>query len=183
MGTLTASAGLSGEMEPLPAGVTAAHSRREGIMKLIATLIYDLPIAVASRLAWLAPLLARVTVGWVFASTGWGKLHNLPKIIDYFTELGVPYPQYQAPFASANEFVCGLLVLFGLATRIAAIPLIIVMLVAIRTAQWANVDSIPALLGLVEWAYLAIFAWLAIAGPGPVSIDGLIARMTGRDKV
>jgi len=183
MGTLTAPARLLRQDEAASLDAVAASSRREGIMKLIATLIYDLPIAVASRLAWLAPLLARVTVGWVFASTGWGKLHNLPKIIDYFTELGVPYPQYQAPFASANEFVCGLLVLFGLATRIAAIPLIIVMLVAIRTAQWTNVDSIPALLGLVEWAYIAIFAWLAIAGPGPVSIDGLIARMTGRDKV
>ena len=183
METLTAVAKLLHRDEAPSPGAVAASSRREGIMKLIATLIYDLPIAVASRLAWLAPLVARVTVGWVFASSGWGKLHNLPKIIDYFTELGVPYPQYQAPFASANELVCGLLVLFGLATRVAAIPLIIVMLVAIRTAQWENVDSIPALLSLVEWAYVAIFAWLAIAGPGPVSLDGLIARMTGRDKV
>jgi len=41
---------------------------------VIATLLYDWPCAVASRLTWLAPLLARVTVGWVFATTGWGKL-------------------------------------------------------------------------------------------------------------
>ena len=61
-------------------------------MNLIATLIYDLPSAVARRLAWLAPLIARLTIGWVFVSTGWGKLHNLQKIIDYFTELGIPYP-------------------------------------------------------------------------------------------
>ena len=39
-----------------------------------------------------------------------------------------------------------------------------------------------ALVGLVEWAYIAIFAWLAIAGPGPVSIDRLIARATKRDE-
>ena len=148
---------------------------------LIATLFYDLPSAVGRRLAWLAPLLARITVGWTFAVTGWGKLHNLQKIIDYFTDLGIPYPQVQAPFASANEFVCGVLVLIGLATRVASIPLIIVMLVAIRTAQWENVDSFAALVGLVEWAYIAIFAWLAIAGPGPVSIDRLIARATERD--
>ena len=44
------------------------------------------------------------------------------------------------------------------------------MLVAIRTAQWENVDSFAALVGLVEWAYIAILAWLAIAGPGPVSV-------------
>jgi putative oxidoreductase len=150
-------------------------------MESIALLVYDLPSAVGRRLAWLAPLVARLTVGCVFATTGWGKLHNLQKIVDYFTELGIPYPQYQAPFASANELVCGLLVLVGLATRVASIPLVIVMLVAIRTAQRGNVDSLAALLGLVEWAYIVIFAWLAIAGPGPVSVDALIARATQRD--
>jgi putative oxidoreductase len=147
---------------------------------VIATLLYDWPCAVASPLTWLAPLLARVTVGWVFATTGWGKLNNLQKVIDYFSDLGIPYPQIQAPFASANEFVCGVLVLLGLATRVASIPLIVVMLVAIRTAQWENVDSIAALLGLVEWSYIVIFAWLAIAGPGPVSLDALIARALKR---
>lgn len=161
----------------------AARRQTEDVMNVIATLLYDLPIAVARRLAWLAPLLARVTVGWTFAVTGWGKLHNLPKIVDYFTELGIPYPQIQAPFASANELVCGVLVLLGLATRIASIPLIVVMLVAIRTAQWENVDSLAALVGLVEWAYVAIFAWLAIAGPGPVSLDHLIGRAANRDEV
>jgi len=145
--------------------------------------VYDLPVAVGDKLAWLAPLVARLTVGWVFASTGWGKLHNLPQIVDYFRELGIPYPELQAPFASANEFVCGVLVLVGLATRLAAIPLIFVMLVAIRTAQWENVDSVTALLGLVEWSYVALFAWLAIAGPGPISIDGLIARYAKRERV
>ena len=151
-------------------------------MGVIATVLYDLPSAVATRLVWLAPLLARVTVGWVFVTTGWGKLHNVQKIIDYFTELGIPYPQIQAPFASANEFLCGLLVLVGLATRVASIPLIVVMLVAIRTAQWENVDSAAALLGLVEWSYIAILAWLALAGPGPVSLDALIARALKRTR-
>ena len=152
-------------------------------MDLIATLIYDLPSAVARRLAWLAPLIARVTIGWVFVSTGWGKLHNLQKIIDYFTELGIPYPQYQAPFASANEFVCGLLVVVGLATRIASVPLIIVMFVAIKTAQWGNVDSLAGFFGLTEWAYVAIFAWLALTGPGPISLDRLIASAMNRQEI
>ena len=151
-------------------------------MSVIATLVYDLPSAVAARLDWLAPLLARITVGWVFVLTGWGKLHGIQKVIDYFTELGIPYPQIQAPFAAANEFVCGLLVLLGLATRIASIPLIVVMLVAIRSAQWENVDSAAALFGLVEWLYIAIFAWLAIAGPGAVSLDALISRALKRTR-
>jgi len=152
------------------------------MMGAIATLLYDWPCAVAARLSWLPPLMARVTVGWVFATTGWGKLHHLQKVIDYFSDLGIPYPQIQAPFASANELVCGVLVLLGLATRVASIPLIVVMLVAIRTAQWENVDSATALLGLLEWSYIAIFAWLAIAGPGPVSLDALIARALRRSR-
>jgi len=152
-------------------------------MNLIATLLYDLPGAIARRLAWLAPLIARLSIGWVFVATGWGKLHNLQGIIDYFTQLGIPYPQYQAPFASANEFVCGLLVLVGLATRIASIPLIIVMFVAIKTAQWGNIDSLSSFFGLTEWAYVAIFAWLAIAGPGPVSLDRLIASAANRQEI
>ena len=152
-------------------------------MNLVATLLYDLPTAVARRLAWLPPLLARVTVGWVFATTGWGKLHNIEKIVDYFRDLGIPHPELQAPFAAGNELVCGVLILVGLATRIASIPLIIVMLVAIRTAQWENVDSPAALLGLVEWAYVALFAWLAISGPGPISLDYLIGRATNREEV
>jgi len=167
MAALTAPASTLRQAEASSLDATTSRSSRKGFLGLIGGVVYDLPIAVAARLYWLAPLLARITVGWVFVSTGWGKLHNLQKIIDYFTELGIPYPQYQAPFASANEFFCGLLVLVGLATRVAAIPLIFVMLVAIRTAQWENIDSLAALLGLVEWAYIAIFAWLAIAGPGP----------------
>jgi putative oxidoreductase len=151
-------------------------------MSVIAALLYDWPCAVAARLAWFAPLLARITVGWVFVTTGWGKLHDIQKVVDYFAELGIPYPQVQAPFASANELVCGLLVLLGVATRIASIPLIVVMLVAIRSAQWQNVDSAAALLGLVEWSYIAIFAWLAIAGPGPVSLDAIIARALKRSR-
>ena len=162
-------------LEPTP-------SKRDA-MNAIATVLYDWPAAIARRLDWLAPLVARVTVGWVFTTTGWGKLHSIDKIVDYFRDLGIPYPEIQAPFAAANEFVCGALILVGLATRVASVPLIIVMLVAIRTAQWENVDSLAALLGLVEWAYIAIFAWLAIAGPGPVSLDHLIGRAANREEV
>ena len=156
---------------------------RKDAMNLIATVLYDWPVAVARRLDWLAPLLARITVGVVFAVTGWGKLNNLEKITAFFGELGIPYPQFQAPFASATEFVCGTLLVVGMATRVASIPLIIVMLVAIATAQWENIDSLSALLGTVEWAYVAIFAWLALAGPGPISLDYLLGRAANREEI
>src|SRR5271154_3193115 len=83
----------------------------------------------ALHLAPIGPLVARIVVGEVFMNTGWGKLNHLPKIIDLFVELGIPAPQIMAPFVSGVEFVGGLCLLLGLFTRIAAPPLVIVMVV------------------------------------------------------
>jgi putative oxidoreductase len=133
-------------------------------------------LQVTSRLEWLPPTVARFTLGWVFLLSGWGKLHNLPKIVDFFRELGIPAPELQAPFASANELVCGALLLVGLASRIATIPLMITMVVALITAQRENVGSLNDLFGLVEYLYIALLGWIAVAGPGPLSLDALLVR-------
>ena len=127
---------------------------------------------------WLSPTIARLTVGLVFFQSGWGKLHDLEKITSYFTELGIPNPAFQARFASTAEFVCGGLLLLGLATRFAVVPLIVTMCVAIRTAQWENVDGIGSLVGLLEFSYIALLVWLGTDGPGPLSLDRLISRVT-----
>lgn len=139
----------------------------------------DFAECMTGALAWLPPTLARIAVGWVFVQTGWGKLHNLEQVVGFFTELGIPFPQLQAPFVATTELVCGALVLAGLMTRFAAVPLVATMVVAIATAQWPNLDSLAGLLGLVETLYIVLFVWLAVAGPGPLSLDGLVERMQG----
>ncbi len=139
--------------------------------------IRRLTLAVADALAWLPPTLARFTVGWVFLWSGWGKLHDVDAIVQFFGELGIPYPELQAPFASATELVCGALLLAGLFTRLASVPLIVVMLVAIVTAQRANVSALGDLFGLVEFLYIALLVWLGVAGPGPLSLDAALARV------
>jgi len=48
------------------------------------------PERVARHLEWLAPLFARITVGYVFMLTGWGKLHNLPEVVANFTSFHPP---------------------------------------------------------------------------------------------
>lgn len=131
---------------------------------------------IGSSLRWLSPTIARLTVGLVFFQSGWGKLHDLDKVIGFFTELGIPNPAFQARLASTAEFVCGGLLLLGLATRFAVVPLIVTMCVAIRTAQWENVDGIGSLVGLLEFSYIALLVWLGTDGPGPLSLDRLIAR-------
>ncbi len=134
-------------------------------------------LAVADQLQWLPPTLARLTIGWIFLWSGWGKLHNLDAIVEFFGSLGIPYPELQAPFASATELVCGALMLVGLCTRLASVPLIIVMIVAIVTAQRENVTSLGDLFGLIEYAYIALLIWLGVAGPGPLSLDHVLLRL------
>ncbi|HRY08221.1 MAG TPA: DoxX family protein [Hyphomicrobiaceae bacterium] len=130
----------------------------------------------ARAFGWLAPLFARIVVGWVFMWTGWAKLNNLPVMIENFTEWGIPWPAIMTPFVSGLEFVGGVLLILGLLTRIAAPGLVITMVVAVIAAKWAYVDSLETLLGFEEVAYMALFGWLAIAGPGPISLDWLVQR-------
>lgn len=135
---------------------------------------------ISNKLAWLPPLLARLTIGIVFAKTGWGKLHNLDQIREFFTELGIPAAHIQAPLVAGCEFVGGLLVLVGLATRVATLPLMGIMAVAILTAKREELLAPSALFGFEEWSYIVLLAGLAVLGPGRVSLDAVIARLWGQ---
>ena len=132
---------------------------------------HELAARVGGALSWIPPTLARLAVGLIFFQSGWGKLHNLSQVTDYFTELGLPAPGFQALLASTTELVCGGLLLVGFLTRFATVPLIVTMLVAIRTALWDQVDGLSSLFGLSEFLYIVLLAWLGTNGPGPISID------------
>src|SRR3954447_21795866 len=150
-------------------------------MNFIVNLLVILPARIASHLIWAGPLLMRMVVGYVFMLTGWGKLNNLPQMIQNFTDWGIPFPQLLTPFVSGVEFFGGILLILGLFTRIPAAMLAAVMLVAIKSAKWENVDSLETLLGFEEMTYFAAFLWLAIAGPSAVSLDRLLLRTTGNE--
>jgi putative oxidoreductase len=149
-------------------------------MKFLVSYLIEWPKSVAQHLTWLAPLFARITVGWVFMWSGWGKLQGLPQVTQNFVEWGIPLPQVLAPFVSGVEFVGGIFLLVGLLTRISAGALGITMIVAIKSAKWADVDSLETLLGFDEFEYLALFLWLAIAGPGAASLDHWLERWYGK---
>lgn len=148
-------------------------------MTALVRLLIDAPERLSRPLAWLGPLAARFVVGWVFLWAGWGKLQNLPQITQNFVEWGIPFPGVMTPFVAGIEFVGGVLLLVGLFTRIAAPTLVVVMVVATLAAKLDQVDSLEALLGFEEVAYMALFGWLGVAGPGPVSLDYLLQRWTG----
>jgi putative oxidoreductase len=152
-------------------------------MKFLVRWFIDWPQSVARHLMWLGPLFARLVVGWVFLWSGWGKLNNLSQVTENFVGWGIPFPHFFTPLTSGIEFFGGLFLLLGLYTRISAGALGVTMIVAIKSAKWADVDSLETLLGFDETAYLALFLWLAIAGPGVVSLDYLLQRRYGHAEV
>src|SRR5258708_20419774 len=119
-------------------------------MQLVIDWLIGWPERVAKHFAWLAPLFARITVGWVFMLSGWGKLNNLPQITENFIGWGIPFPHGLTPLTSGIEFFGGLFLLLGLLTRISAGALGVTMIVAIKTANWAAADSPATLLALPD---------------------------------
>jgi putative oxidoreductase len=128
----------------------------------------------ADRISFLGPTLARLTVGLVFMGTGWGKLHSLPDVTDFFASLHIPAPAFNARLTAATEFFGGLAILLGLGTRLVALPLAFTMVIAIVTAKRGDITGLTALVGFEEWSYLVFFLWLAVAGAGPLSLDRLV---------
>src|SRR5580692_11574110 len=117
------------------------------MLKVLVQWLIEWPRRIAGHLAWLAPLFARIVVGWVFLLSGWGKLHNLPAVTENFKGWGIPFPHLLTPFVSGVEFLGGLFLLAGFLTRISAGALGVTMIVAIAAAKWADVDSLATLLG------------------------------------
>lgn len=93
-------------------------------------------------------LLVRLIVGLIFLSEGIQK-YLLPDIIGTgrFTQIGFSHPAFWAYFTGSFEILCGILILFDLVTRFAAIPLLVIMLTAFVTTKW------PILVGKGFWAF------------------------------
>ena len=112
---------------------------------------------------------------------GKGKLLHLDKTTNFFAGLGIPHPHINAIVAASTECFGGLLIIAGLLTRLVSIPLAFVMVVAIATAKMGEVSGFGDFVGLSELAYLLIFVWLAVAGPGAVSLDNLICKLFSKE--
>lgn len=134
---------------------------------------------ICGKLAWLPPLATRITVGWVFAETGYGKLfNNLSGFIHYLESLGIPYAGIQGPLVAICELVFGALLMLGCMTRISALPLIGIMVVAIPTAKMQDISSASDLFSLFEFLFIILLCWLVIYGAGSVSIDRFCRKKT-----
>ncbi|RPI16697.1 MAG: DoxX family protein [Acidobacteriales bacterium] len=128
-----------------------------------------------------ATLLIRLVVGCVFLSEGIQKFLFSDQLgVGRFTKIGIPSPEVMAPIVGCFEIVCGSLLLLGLLTRLAAAPLIVIMLVAITTTK------IPILLRSGFWSMaheartdfsmLLGSLFLLIVGAGCWSLDARVAH-------
>ena len=127
-----------------------------------------------------ANLIIRLAVGGVFLLEGIKKFLFAEQWgAGRFARIGIPVPLFMGPFVGAVETVCGLLLLLGLFTRLASLPLIIDISVAITTTK------VPIFVKSGFWpmeaeartdfSMLMGLVFLFIAGAGPLSVDWFIA--------
>ena len=141
-----------------------------------------------------AAILIRLVVGAVFVSEGFQKFLFSEEVgAGRFAKIGISNPETIAPLVGIVEIVCGTLIIFGLLTRLVAVPLILIMLVAIVSTK------IPILLGYefmgfslrkvsyygfwgfmhesrTDLAMLVSSIFLLIVGAGRISIDDFLAK-------
>lgn len=123
-----------------------------------------------------------MAVGLIFFTQGLLKFIDPKMGVVRFARIGFPYPAFIAHFVGTFEIVCGLLVLAGLFTRFASIPLLIVILTAIATTKvpellhpaqgfWFMVSD-----ARTDFAMTMCLIFLIIAGAGAWSLDAFRSR-------
>jgi putative oxidoreductase len=126
-----------------------------------------------------AVLLIRILVGWVFLSEGIQKFLFSDSLgVGRFVKIGIPWPQVMAPFVGVVEIVCGSLLLIGFLTRLASVPLLIDICVALYSTKivtlaknglWSTLHEartdVSMLLGLL---------FLVFVGGGSLSLDAIL---------
>ena len=126
-------------------------------------------------------IIIRLMVGAVFLSEGIQKfLFSAIRGAGRFEKIGLPSPEFLGSFVGAFEIVCGALILLGLLTRLASIPTLVIMMVAIATTKFevlAN-DGFWAMMhgSRTDWAMLLGSLFLIIKGGGNWSIDKKLSK-------
>lgn len=142
--------------------------------------LYSLLIRIGNALQSPLLLVVRLYWGWQFIQTGWGKLHNIGHVIDFFTSLGIPAPALNAWFVSSLELVGGILLILGLGSRLIALLLAGDMLVAYVTADreaFSSFFSDPGkFYGATPYTFLFASLLIFIFGPGKFSVDYLLEK-------
>jgi putative oxidoreductase len=148
---------------------------------------YALLVGGGNSLQSIFLLFVRLYWGWQFFQTGWGKLHNLPHVIEFFTSLGIPAPTLNAYFVSSLECFGGILLAVGVGSRLLALMFVFDMLVAYITADRAALFSIFSkpddFYAAAPYTFLVASLIILIFGPGRLALDYVIERKWTRRSV
>jgi len=132
------------------------------------------PFLLAVRLYW----------GWQLVQSGWGKLHNLDKVTDYFTSLGLPMPAQMAVIISCVELFGGIFLALGLLSRLTALVLTVNLIAAYiigdREALLSIFSDPDKFYAAAPYTFLIASLIVLIFGPGKVSLDTLLNRLLGK---
>ena len=128
-----------------------------------------------------AVFVVRLLVGWVFISEGIQKFLFPDALgVGRFIKIGIPFPEFFGPFVGIVEIVCGGLILVGFLTRVAAVPLLIDMVVAIITTKLPMISKSGiwpmAHEARTDFSMLLGCLFLLFVGAGVWSVDSLVTR-------
>lgn len=147
---------------------------------------YNFFIRFGGNLQSLFLLYMRVTWGHQLIIFGWEKLHSIEKTAGFFASLHISNPYFSAYLTGWVELLGGICLIVGLASRVASIPLIIIMLMALSTAHAPEISGFRFLfepLSLVRQApypFLITALLVFIFGPGRISLDAWLKRWSER---
>jgi putative oxidoreductase len=132
-------------------------------------------------------LFVRVYWGWQLAQSGWGKLHHLANVTEFFTSLNLPFPAQTALAISCLEFFGGIFFALGLFSRLTALVLTVNMIVAYITADreallsmFSNPDKFYA---AAPYTFLVASLIVLIFGAGKIAVDTLLSHLMGTPAV
>jgi putative oxidoreductase len=126
-------------------------------------------------------LIGRVLLGWYFLIDGVGKFPNITPFVGYVTSLGVPSPYFMAWVGAIAEFLVGLMLVFGIATRYGALLgilfVIIASVLAHRYWQYPAAQQLGQYINLMKNSViLGGMVLMFVIGPGRYSVDAWLRR-------
>jgi putative oxidoreductase len=123
-------------------------------------------------------LFIRVYWGWQLAESGWGKLHNLPRVTNFFMSLNLPFPGQTALAISCVEFFGGIFLALGILSSTTALVLTVNMLMAYVTADREALLSIfsdpDKFYAAAPFSFLVASVIILLFGPGKIALDGIL---------
>jgi putative oxidoreductase len=132
-------------------------------------------------------LFIRLYWGWQLGQSGWGKLHHLSNVAEYFGTLGLPMPAQMAVFIACLEFFGGIFLALGLASRITGLVLTVNLIMAYvigdREALLSFFSDPDKFMAAAPFIFLMVSLIVLIFGAGKISVDAAIAFFFGSARV